>query len=271
MGGENPIGAAVHDGCPSSARCGRGWRNRYQVEAGLQARPAPVSCPPLAWATAAAPRPRPRRPSILNRSLTANSLAFARGGPGIARPAGHHGPHRFQSPAFPRHRRQRAHAAHRPHAAARLRRARRLRGRGRRGRPRRLHPLRAGYRADRLGDADLRRPRADADDPPARRQRQSVRADHHDHRPHREGARHRRARRRRHRIPGQADLGQGALSAHRQRGRQPAAVHQDQDLFRPGPPAQRQRRPTSAPSAARAARPTSSASRRCSTRPRLLA
>ena len=69
-------------------------------------------------------------------------------------------------------------------------------------------------------------------------------------------ARHRRARRRHHRIPGQADLGQGALSAHRQRGRQPAAVHQDQDLFRSGPAAQRQRRITSVPSGARAARPT---------------
>jgi len=53
-------------------------------------------------------------------------------------------------------------------------------------------------------------------------------------------ARHRRARRRHHRIPGQADLRQGALPAHRQRGRQPAPVHQDQDLFRSGPAAQRQ-------------------------------
>ena len=32
----------------------------------------------------------------------------------------------------------------------------------------------------------------------------------------------------------------GALSAHRQRGRQSAPVHQDQDLFRPRPPPQRQ-------------------------------
>ena len=48
------------------------------------------------------------------------------------------------------------------------------------------------------------------------------------------------ARRRRHRIPGQADLGQGALPAHPERGRQSAAVHQDQDLFRSRPPAQHQ-------------------------------
>ena len=102
-------------------------------------------------------------------------------------PSRRHGSHRFQPPALSRHRRQRPHAAHRPHAAARLRRARRLRGRGRRGRPRRLHPSRAGHRDDRLGDADLRRPRAHPDDPPARRQRQPVRADHHGHRPHREG------------------------------------------------------------------------------------
>ena len=48
------------------------------------------------------------------------------------------------------------------------------------------------------------------------------------------------ARCRRHRIPGQADLGQGALSAHLQRRRQSAPVHQDQDLFRAGPAPQRQ-------------------------------
>ena len=53
-----------------------------------------------------------------------------------------------------------------------------------------------------------------------------------------------------------------------QRRRQPAAVHQDQELFRPGPAAQRQLRTMPAPSAARAARPTSSVSSRCSTRPR---
>ncbi len=34
----------------------------------------------------------------------------------------------------------------------------------------------------------------------------------------------------------------GALSAHPQRGRQSAPVHQDQDLFRPGPPPQHQQR-----------------------------
>ena len=48
------------------------------------------------------------------------------------------------------------------------------------------------------------------------------------------------ARRRRHRIPGQADLGQVALPAHSQCRRQSAALHQDQDLFRSGPAAQRQ-------------------------------
>src|SRR5437762_10211991 len=40
------------------------------------------------------------------------------------------------------------------------------------------------------------------------------------------------ARRRRHRIPGQTDLGQGAIPAHPQRGRQSPPLHQDQDLFR---------------------------------------
>ena len=48
------------------------------------------------------------------------------------------------------------------------------------------------------------------------------------------------ARRRRHRIPGQADLRQGALPADSQRRRQSASVHQNQDLFRSRPAAQRQ-------------------------------
>src|SRR5215210_4645616 len=47
---------------------------------------------------------------------------------------------------------------------------------------------------------------------------------------HSEKRRHRGARRRRHRIPGQTDFGQGTLSAHPERRRQSAAVHQDQDL-----------------------------------------
>ena len=47
---------------------------------------------------------------------------------------------------------------------------------------------------------------------------------------------------------------------------QPAPVHQDQDLFRPGPAAQRQPQLRRASSAARAARPTSSSSRPCSTK-----
>src|ERR1700760_1190500 len=50
------------------------------------------------------------------------------------------------------------------------------------------------------------------------------------------------ARRRGHRISRKADRGQGAVSAHSQRGRQPAPVHQDQDLFRSGPPAQHRHR-----------------------------
>ncbi len=52
-----------------------------------------------------------------------------------------------------------------------------------------------------------------------------------------------------------------------QRRRQSAAVHQDQNLFRSRPAAQRQLRTTSVPSAARAAKPTSSARPPCSTRP----
>ena len=78
----------------------------------------------------------------------------------------------------------------------------------------------------------------------------------------------RRARRRRHRISRQADFGQGAVRAHPQRRRQSAPVHQDQDLFRAGPAAQRQ------PELYRAGTPqgrqggSHRASSRCSTKPR---
>ena len=114
--------------------------------------------------------------------------------------------------------------------------------RGRRHRARNVHPLRARHRHHRLGDADLRRPRTGADDPAAGIQGQPLRADHHADRPFRKAPRHRGARRRRHRISRQADLGQGPLSAHPQRRRQSAPVHQDQDLFRSGPPPQHHQR-----------------------------
>ena len=48
------------------------------------------------------------------------------------------------------------------------------------------------------------------------------------------------ARRRRHRVSRQADIRQVALRADPQRGRQSASVHQEQNLFRTGPAAQRQ-------------------------------
>src|ERR1700743_111496 len=45
----------------------------------------------------------------------------------------------------------------------------------------------------------------------------------------------------RHQFSHKADFRQGAVSAHPERRRQSAAVHQDQDLFRTGSPAQHQR------------------------------
>ena len=94
-----------------------------------------------------------------------------------------------------------------------------------------------------------------------------LRADHHADRPFREAARHGGARRRRDRIPRQADLGQGALSAHPQRRRQSRARSS-----RPRPISARTAGatpapPISAPSAASAARRKCCSSRRCSTRP----
>src|SRR4051812_46919670 len=73
-----------------------------------------------------------------------------------------------------------------------------------------------------------------------RRQFEPLRADHHADRPFREEARDARARRRRHRVHGQADLGEVAVSARAQCGRQPAPVHQDQNLFRSRSAPQRQ-------------------------------
>src|SRR5262249_22736819 len=60
------------------------------------------------------------------------------------------------------------------------------------------------------------------------------------HRPFRKEAGDRGARRRRHRVSGQADFREGTVSADHQRGGQPAALHQDQDLFRSGSPPQYQ-------------------------------
>src|SRR5439155_23656278 len=149
-----------------------------------------------------------------------------------------HVPHRFQQAAISCLRRQSAYAPHFADAAAFVRRPRGLRIRRRRDRARNVQPLRSGYRHHRLVDADFRWARARADDPAAGIKGQSLRSHHHVDRPFREAARHGGARRRRDRIPGKADLGQGALSAHPERRRQSAPVHQDQDLFRPGPPAQ---------------------------------
>ena len=68
------------------------------------------------------------RATMLNPSLTAKTYHLRLQGPGDASRAlrWRHGPHRFQPPALPRHRRQRPYAAHRAHAAAWLRRARSL-------------------------------------------------------------------------------------------------------------------------------------------------
>ena len=93
-------------------------------------------------------------------------------------------------------------------------------------------------------------------------------ADHHAHRPFREEARDRGARRRHHRIPGQADLGQGrSISASSTWSpiRGPSSRPRPISVPTGGATSTRT---MSAPSAARAARPTSSGSSRCSTKPR---